>query len=68
MNRIWKSVDAVVQSGGWDVTVFLLTWDDWGGWDDHVATPGVEHPKTVMQLLGLPQARRGPCRDSQAQT
>lgn len=24
----------------WDDTVFLLTWDDWGGWDDHVATQG----------------------------
>jgi len=91
MNKIWESVDAVVKSGGWDETVFLLTWDDWGGWDDHVATPNVEHtpdgvqlaygprvplimfggpvrpgidsrwsnhagiPKTVMQLLGLPQ-------------
>jgi hypothetical protein len=91
MNKIWESVEAVVKSGGWDETVFLLTWDDWGGWDDRVATPNVEHtpdgvqlaygprvplimfggpvrpgidsrwsnhagiPKTVMQLLGLPQ-------------
>ncbi|WP_138444649.1 alkaline phosphatase family protein [Sinomonas susongensis] len=91
MNKVWEGVDAVVKSGGWDETVFMLTWDDWGGWDDHVATPNVEHtpdgvqlaygprvpllmfggpvkagidsrwsnhatvPRTVIQLLGLPQ-------------
>ena len=26
MDVIWQSVDAVVQGGGWDETVFMLTW------------------------------------------
>jgi len=42
-NATWQAVDAVVQQGRWDTTVFLLTWDDWGGWDDHVATPAVAY-------------------------
>ena len=82
----------------WDTTVFLLTWDDWGGFDDHVVTPNLEHTpdgvqlglratgaaadvrrpgpgridsrwnahisigKTVLDLLGLPAARRAPPR------
>jgi len=25
----------------WDNTVILVTWDDWGGWYDHVAPPAV---------------------------
>jgi phospholipase C len=29
-------VNAVGQSKYWDNTVIFLTWDDWGGWDDHV--------------------------------
>ncbi|HEV7664887.1 MAG TPA: alkaline phosphatase family protein [Chloroflexota bacterium] len=42
MNAIWQAVDAVVRAGLWNDTVFMLTWDDWGGYDDHVATPNVE--------------------------
>jgi phospholipase C len=49
-NLIWQSVDAVVQGGGWEQTVFILTWDDWGGWDDHVATPAVEYTPDNVQL------------------
>jgi hypothetical protein len=55
MNKIWESVDAVVKSGGWDETVFLLTWDDWGGWDDHVATPDLEHTPDGVQLAYGPR-------------
>ena len=53
MDLIWQSVDAVVQSGGWDETVFMLTWDDWGGYDDHVKTPVLEYtPDNVQLALG----------------
>jgi hypothetical protein len=48
-------VDAVVESGHWDDTVFLLTWDDWGGWDDHVRTPNVEHTPDGVQLAYGPR-------------
>src|SRR3989442_905271 len=35
-------VDAVVKGGLWPNTVIFITWDDWGGWDDHVKPPLVE--------------------------
>jgi hypothetical protein len=47
----------VVKAGGWAETVFILTWDDWGGYADHVATPNAEtvvdalHP-AGFQLIG----------------
>ena len=56
-NLTWQRVDAVVKAGGWANTVFLLTWDDWGGYADHVSTPNAEtvidalHPHG-FQLLG----------------
>ena len=37
-------------AGLWDDTVFLLTWDDWGGFDDHVVTPNLEHTPDGVQL------------------
>jgi phospholipase C len=41
-NLIWQRVEAVVKAGGWNDTVFILTWDDWGGYADHVPTPDAE--------------------------
>jgi phospholipase C len=32
-------VDAVGESPYWSDTVVLVTWDDWGGWYDHVKPP-----------------------------
>lgn len=55
MNTIWQSVDAVVNAGLWPNTVFLLTWDDWGGWDDHVKTPTTEYTPDNVQLAYGPR-------------
>jgi hypothetical protein len=55
MNVIWESVDAVVQSGGWNETVFMLTWDDWGGFDDHVRPPALEYTPDNVQLAVGPR-------------
>jgi hypothetical protein len=55
MNQIWESVDAVVQGGAWAETVFLLTWDDWGGFYDHVAAPVVEYTPDNVQLAYGPR-------------
>ena len=53
MNAVWQAVDAVVKRGLWATTVFLLTWDDWGGWDDHVTTPNLEYtPDGVQAAYG----------------
>jgi phospholipase C len=35
-------INAVMQSSFWDSTVIFLTWDDWGGFYDHVAPPSVD--------------------------
>ena len=35
--------------------MFLLTWDDWGGWDDHVATPNVEQTADGVQVAYGPR-------------
>ena len=35
-------VNAVVQGGLWPQTAIFITWDDWGGWFDHVIPPNVE--------------------------
>jgi hypothetical protein len=55
MTTIWQAVTAVVAAGLWHDTVFLLTWDDWGGYDDHVATPAVEYTPDNIQLAFGPR-------------
>src|SRR5216684_1885280 len=35
-------VAALVKGGLWPKTAIFLTWDDWGGWYDHVNPPEVE--------------------------
>ncbi|HEX3541083.1 MAG TPA: alkaline phosphatase family protein [Acidimicrobiales bacterium] len=55
MTAIWQAVSAVVTAGQWADTVFLLTWDDWGGYDDHVATPVVEYTPDNVQLAFGPR-------------
>ena len=54
-DAVWQIVDAVVTAGLWDSTVFLLTWDDWGGFDDHVVTPNLEHTPDGVQLAYGPR-------------
>jgi phospholipase C len=55
MDATWQAVDAVVKQGHWQDAVFMLTWDDWGGWDDHVATPDVEYTPDNVQLAYGPR-------------
>lgn len=55
MDLVWQSIDAVVQAGGWEETVFMLTWDDWGGYDDHVKTPVLEYTPDNVQLAYGPR-------------
>ncbi len=50
---IWSRVDAVVQGGGWANTVFILTWDDWGGYADHVVTPDIERVPDALHPAGF---------------
>jgi phospholipase C len=55
-------VNAIGQSQYWDNTVILITWDDWGGWYDHVA-PNIynsyEYGFRVPLIVVSPFARQG---------
>jgi hypothetical protein len=55
MNTIWRCVDAVVRGGGWLDTVFMLTYDDWGGYDDHSSTAAIEYTPDNVQLAFGPR-------------
>jgi len=61
-------VNAIVQGGLWPRTAIFITWDDWGGWFDHVDPPQVEawtdgtqfrYGSRVPCLVLGPYAKRG---------
>ena len=45
-NWVLSVVDAVGQSQYWNNTAIFVTWDDWGGWYDHVTPP-------TLDMIGL---------------
>jgi phospholipase C len=55
MDAVWRAVDGVVRGGGWQETVFMLTYDDWGGYDDHAWTPATEYTPDNVQLAFGPR-------------
>jgi len=55
-------IQTLMQSDAWESSAFLLTYDDWGGWYDHVPPPAVDeygYGFRVPTLLVSPYARRG---------
>ncbi len=55
-------INAVMRSPDWDSTVIFLSWDDWGGFYDHVPPPKVDGNGYGIRVPGLvisPYARRG---------
>ncbi len=61
-------VAAIVKGGLWPRTAIFITWDDWGGWYDHVDPPQVEawtdgtqfrYGSRVPCLVLSPYAKRG---------
>src|SRR5690348_15718539 len=40
--QVVSLVNAVMQSEFWNSTAILLTWDDYGGWYDHVPPPQIK--------------------------
>jgi hypothetical protein len=55
MDIVWRCIDAVVRGGGWQDTVFMLVYDDWGGYDDHAWTPATEYTPDNVQLAFGPR-------------
>jgi phospholipase C len=55
-------VNAVMKSPDWDSTAIFLTWDDWGGFYDHVQPPTVDELGYGLRVPGIvisPYAKQG---------
>jgi phospholipase C len=51
-----------MKSPDWDSTAIFLSWDDWGGFYDHVVPPAVDQNGYGLRIPSLvisPYARRG---------
>jgi len=57
-----EQINAVMQGPDWESTVVFLTWDDFGGFYDHVAPPRVDNfglgPRVPLLIIS-PWARSG---------
>jgi phospholipase C len=55
-------INAIMRSPEWDSTAIFLSWDDWGGFYDHVNPPRVDAEGYGLRVPGLvisPYARQG---------
>jgi phospholipase C len=55
-------INAVTQGPDWNNTVIFLSWDDWGGFYDHVVPPHVDQNGYGLRVPGLvigPYAKQG---------
>jgi phospholipase C len=55
-------INAVMRSPEWNSSAIFLSWDDWGGFYDHVAPPTVDGAGYGLRVPGLvisPYARQG---------
>jgi phospholipase C len=52
MEYVTSVVNAVMQSPYWKNTAIFLTWDDWGGFYDHVAPPNVDESARKYPIEG----------------
>ena len=60
--HVTKVINALMRGPDWDETAIFLTWDDWGGFYDHVRPPRVDHNGYGIRVPGLlisPWARAG---------
>ena len=55
-------INAIMRSPNWNSTAIFLTWDDWGGFFDHVPPPSVDPNGYGLRVPGLvisPYAKQG---------
>jgi phospholipase C len=59
---VTRLINAAMQSPQWNSTAIFLSWDDWGGFYDHVAPPTVDENGYGLRVPGLvisPYAKHG---------
>jgi phospholipase C len=57
-----RMVNAAMRGPGWNSTAIFITWDDWGGFYDHVKPPRVDVNGYGIRVPGLmisPYAKKG---------
>jgi phospholipase C len=61
MAYVSRIINAIMRSRDWNSTAIFLTWDDWGGFYDHVTPPVVDGYGYGFRVPGIvisPYARR----------
>jgi phospholipase C len=61
-NYVTNLINAAMQGPDWDTTAIFLSWDDWGGFYDHVVPPVVDENGYGLRVPGIvisPYAKRG---------
>ncbi|MEA2486139.1 MAG: hypothetical protein QOD46_1250 [Actinomycetota bacterium] len=59
---VTRVVNAIMRGPDWKSTAIFLSWDDWGGFYDHVVPPGVDSQGYGIRVPGLvisPYAKPG---------
>jgi phospholipase C len=62
MRHVTSIINAAMRGPDWDETAIFLTWDDWGGFYDHVEPPNVDLNGYGIRVPGImisPWARAG---------
>ncbi|MEP7060159.1 MAG: alkaline phosphatase family protein [Actinomycetota bacterium] len=61
-NYVTRMINAVMKGPDWNSTAIFLTWDEWGGFYDHVVPPNVDHNGLGLRVPGIvisPYAKEG---------